>query len=93
MKGFDCGCIMINKAIIMFERTEFAEFIYESAVEPSWRGLGLGEKFCNGPGTEFLFSLYHLFILIHIYIYIIIYYFNRIILLLLLTHLEKKTVD
>ena len=43
-----------------------------------WHVLGLGKKFCNGPGTEFVCSLYHLFLIfatvkliIYIYIYII----------------------
>ena len=51
--------------------------IYGSILETKFINChisGLGEKFCNGPGTEFVCSLYHLFFVLVSYL-IYVYHF------------------
>ena len=43
VQGFDCKTIYFKKVLIMFERMEISESIYEGVVTPSYKNL-LGQK-------------------------------------------------
>ena len=65
--------------------------------KPIWYVPGLGEKFCNGLGTVFVCSPYHLFFNFLYckfdYIYIAFFYLDCIVYTIIIFPLGRKSVD